>query len=264
MDVSQWKQFQKDPVAYLGTRTVRIPDDKAGDKRESTPGKLIIGSETMDTLRYAARYNVRDLYFRDTGDTGLDVAFAAPPAPSGFFGLFQSAPVTQKVRAYFLPWSTGKGYHLTLHATADIDFFATAPLNGCCLYANGLARKPVIVHSNYDSERLTVAFDPSQTVEQQFAATAIHQMKAYTKFYGKLETALATQLGAWSRDTPATQFGPAQYLHLGGSQARVFGFNRDGEWTLYYNLERVTMQGNRISARTGITGELWPNFQPVV
>jgi hypothetical protein len=218
----------------------------------------------MKTLRYSARFNVRDLYLRDNAAEGLDIAFAAPPAPTGIFSAFQSAPASQKVRAYFLPWSSGKAYQLTLHATSDVAFFATAPLNGCCLFANGLERKPTVVHSNYDSPRLIVAFDAEQTVEQQFAANALHQMKAYTQFYGKLESALEKQLSGWQKGTPTTQFGPAQYLHIGGAQARVFGFNRGGEWTLYYNLERVTMNGGRITARVGITGELWPNFQPVV
>ncbi|RJS27267.1 hypothetical protein DRW03_02530 [Corallococcus sp. H22C18031201] len=249
-------------MAYLGTRTVRIPDDKVGNKKESAAGKLVVESEEMATLQYAARHNVRDLYLRDLGDGGLDVAFQAPPAPTGFFSFLQSTPVSKKVSAYFLPWSTGKAYHLTLHATSGVEFFATAPLNGCCLYVNGLERKPLVAHANYDSPRLTVAFDASKTVEEQFAATAVHQMKVYTKFYGKLEGVMSSFLPGWKKAEPTSQFGPAQYLHV-SSQARVFGFNRGGDWTLYYNLERVTREGGRVTARTGITTELWPHFQGI-
>jgi hypothetical protein len=61
---------------------------------------------------------------------------------------------THPLRAYFLPWGSGKTYRGRLGVQADVFF--TPTMNGCTFAAEGFGLTPLVAHSNFVNPTTTM------------------------------------------------------------------------------------------------------------
>lgn len=66
-----------------------------------------------------------------------------------------------------------------------MDFFFTAELNGCCVFANGQQNSPVVVHANLSPQELEDV-ELTGSFEGHGELLRKHQLKVYDKHYAML------------------------------------------------------------------------------
>lgn len=237
------ESFTKNPIQFLGNKQLKI-QTIAPDKSKYTYKTINVSVQEKDNSLDLITESI-NLYQLPT-DSATRSIYLVEDINNVYRFQPEKAKKATEFNTYFLPWNSGEAYMLKL--ADDADYFFTPQLNGCCVMINGTRQNPVIIHANYDSERLQIDIE-GMSLEEQLKAYRKHQFKQYTRFYGNMAHQLIDD-NIFDSQAATSIFDPEFYLSHGGL-ASVFGIRKNGEWTFYYNLQK----GN-----SNVTAELWPNL----
>lgn len=237
------ESFTENPIQFLDNKQLKI-QTIAPDKSKYTYKTINVSVQEKDNSLDLITESI-NLYQLPT-DSATRSIYLVEDINNVYRFQPEKAKKATEFNTYFLPWNSGEAYMLKL--ADDADYFFTPQLNGCCVMINGTRQNPVIIHANYDSERLQIDIE-GMSLEEQLKAYRKHQFKQYTRFYGNMAHQLIDDNIFDSQAAPSI-FDPEFYLSHGGL-ATVFGIQKNGEWTFYYNLQK----GN-----SNVTAELWPNL----
>lgn len=245
MTPEELNEFRANPGDLLGTRVLSIfpPTANTVNSMEST---LRVGTTDVPARRYYPPNNVHNLYMSHNPDQDRFEVSGNNPGKDR---------TSQRLNSYFLPWDSNRVYYLHLDNLQNVDFFFTAELNGCCVFASGGQNAPVIVHANLSPAELEDITLDKGSLGAQAAQLRKHQLKVYDKYYGELLGLLFEESIVVS-EPPWVAFDPNRYFERGGNKARVFGIKRGGNWTIYSNVETKdrTPKGQTVCD----TEVLWP------
>eukprot|EP00171_Calliarthron_tuberculosum_P021999 IDg21999t1 len=115
-----------------------------------------------------------------------------------------------------------------------------------CVYISGTRANPLVIHANYNSDRLKLEL-PNMTLEELMAAYGKHQFMQYTRFYGNFASK-PNEDKIIGEKVPVSVYDPEFYLSR-GNLATMYGVRKDCGWKFYFNLDTGT---------TNVTAELWP------
>ena len=125
---------------------------------------------------------------------------------------------TNAIRAYFLPWGSGRTFSGRLGANAD--FFFTPTLNGCTFVHTGNVAAPSVGHANF--------IDPHTTLADQNAVDAD----------------LLQTFGAMPANTLIKTDYKRQPVGMEDYRATVIGIRSGTIWRFYYQNYQVKSRGD--------------------
>lgn len=133
---------------------------------------------------------------------------------------------TKPIRAYFLPWGTGKTFCGRLGINAD--YFITPTLNGCTFVHDGGGVNPSVAHSNF--------VDATTMADQNAMNADIAQ-----KFGGNM---------------PASQLIKSTYkrppVGMEDYRATVIGIRSGNSWNFYYQNYEMEAMGKGVIRKEGL------------
>lgn len=243
--------FRDSPATFIGNHPLKIEPIQANETNATTKTisvKVQKEDNYTETITEAFRFTElspasckENLHLHRNSRGGYEILRT------------KNSPNDADLTSYYLPWKNGLAYAVRLDDGAD--FFATAKVNGCCVYVTGDRASPMVIHANYNPQEAHTKdrlFPPKQSLAnlnptQMGEVYTKHHFKQYTRFYGNLAHKLVDD-GVLERTKPISVYDPEFYLARGGV-ATMFGVRKNGQWTFYFNLQKES---------ENVTAELWP------
>ncbi len=247
MEDKAFQSFVSDPVAFLKGKTLGIQtmagEDGILKKETLTVEGVDVEIKAFDPLR-----RCKTMYLIDRVRGNTAEVYVSKDPESG----------SRKLLGFYLPWATNEVHAVKLSEIEGVDFFVTAQLNGCCVFVNGDAKSPVVMHANVQNDELALNQEKDESYEDFSLRVWKRKMQVWNKLYYSLGTRLIDSFWLDGKATTSA-FEPMVYQSKMAETARVFGVKRDGAWSFYYVMDTLTktMKGYAKGAQAG---RLWPTM----